>query len=67
MLKASGKYGLSTRGPSFNNVLVDNRQNPVLASFLAALIDCPIQVTHPRYLYNHLHHHHHLIYTDPFT
>ena len=45
-LKASGKYGLSTRGPSFNNVLVDNRQNPILATFLAALIGCPIQVSH---------------------
>ena len=43
-LKASGKYGLSTRGPSFDNVLVDNRQNPVLATFLAALMGCPIQV-----------------------
>jgi len=41
-MKGSGKYGLSQRGPSFDPVLVANRQNPRLAACLAAVVGCPV-------------------------
>ena len=51
IMKASGKYGLSTRGPCFNAALVHNRQNPLLASVLAAVVGTAvwdIAVSHDR-------------------
>lgn len=47
----SGKYGLSTRGPCFDRVLVQNRQNALLANVLAALVGTEIAdllVSHDR-------------------
>lgn len=51
-MKVSGKYGLSTRGPCFDQVLVQNRQNPVLARILAVLLCTPLSdliVSHDRW------------------
>ena len=53
-MKGVGKYGLSTRGPSFDQILVQNRQNPVLANILAALVGTPVtdlMVSHDRFDY----------------
>lgn len=50
-MKSSGKYGLSTRGPCFDRMLVQNRQNPILATILAALIHTAVEdlvVSHDR-------------------
>lgn len=50
-MKVSGKYGLSTRGPCFDRVLVQNRQNPLLTNVLAALVGTAItdlMVSHDR-------------------
>ena len=53
-MKSSGKYGLSTRGPCFERTLVQNRQNPLLAAILAALVDTTVEdlvVSHDRYVH----------------
>ena len=50
-MKVSGKYGLSTRGPCFDRVLVENRQNPVLSRILAVLVGTSVgdlMVSHDR-------------------
>lgn len=52
LLKGTGKYGLSCRGPCFESVLVNNRQNPILATVLSALIETDIpdvMVSHDRF------------------
>jgi hypothetical protein len=41
-MKSTGKYGLSTRGPCFDELLLQNRQNPLLANVLANIIDTPL-------------------------
>ncbi len=50
--KSAGKYGLSMRGPCFHPVLVDNRQNVLLAKIFSLLINIPlddVMVSHDRY------------------
>lgn len=47
-LKASGKYGLSSRGPCFHPQLVRNRQNPILIGVLELLIGSPVLVSQDR-------------------
>ncbi len=48
-----GKYGLSTRGPSFHPALVENRQNPMLIKLLALLTESyssnDVIVSHDRF------------------
>lgn len=52
-LKPTGKYGLSTRGPTFEPLLVRNRQNPLLAKALAHIIEAEstedVMVSHDRF------------------
>lgn len=51
-LKTAGKYGLSSRGPCFDHMLVQNRQNPILAEILASIIDIPVHdlmISHDRF------------------
>lgn len=51
-MKGVGKYGLSTRGPSFDQILVQNRQNPALADVLAIIVGTPVadlMVSHDRF------------------
>jgi ectoine hydroxylase-related dioxygenase (phytanoyl-CoA dioxygenase family) len=50
--KSAGKYGLGTRGPCFDKVLVKNRQNPSLLKALTSIVDVPVNdlmVSHDRY------------------
>ena len=50
--RASGKYGLSLRGPSFDPVIVNNRQNEKLAVGLALVLEIPVEdvmVGHDRF------------------
>lgn len=50
--QASGKYGLSLRGPSFDPVMVDNRQNKNLAAALSLVLEIPVEdvmVGHDRF------------------
>ena len=50
--QASGKYGLSLRGPSFDPVLVNNRQSEKLAAGLALVLGIPVEdvmVGHDRF------------------
>lgn len=49
-LKASGKYGLSSRGPCFHSQLVRNRQSPRLARVLEVLIESEVLVSQDRYV-----------------
>ena len=52
LYKSTGKYGLSSRGPSFDPTLVNNRQNPVLAAALATVLNTTIDdvmVSHDRF------------------
>ena len=50
LYKSAGKYGLSTRGPSFHRQLVLNRQNPRLIAALRLIMDEEkILVGHDRY------------------
>lgn len=51
-LKAAGKYGLSSRGPSFHPQLVTNRQNPALAQALSSIMQVAsddLMVSHDRF------------------
>lgn len=51
-MKSTGKYGLSTRGPCFDELLLRNRQNPLLATVLADIISTPLKdlmVSHDRF------------------
>ena len=50
--KSAGKYGLSMRGPCFHPILVENRQNVLLAKIFSLLINVPlsdVMVSHDRY------------------
>lgn len=47
-LKSSGKYGLSSRGPSFHPQLLRNRQNENLITALEMLIGSPVLVSQDR-------------------
>ena len=50
--KAAGKYGLSSRGPCFDPVLVRNRQHPGLCRALAVVLEAPtadVMVSHDRF------------------
>ncbi len=50
--KAAGKYGLSSRGPSFHPTLVNNRQNERLIRAIATLLQVPtndVMVSHDRF------------------
>ena len=50
--KSAGKYGLSMRGPCFHPILVENRQNILLAKIFSLLINIPlddVMVSHDRY------------------
>lgn len=50
--KAAGKYGLSSRGPTFDAVLSQNRQHPRLCRALAAVLEAPeadVMVSHDRF------------------
>lgn len=49
LYKSAGKYGLSMRGPCFQSVLVNNRQNEKLIYALESLIGEPILVGHDRF------------------
>lgn len=52
LLKAAGRYGLSTRGPCFQPILVQNRQNIYLARILARILDTEasdVMVSHDRF------------------
>lgn len=47
--KSSGKYGLSMRGPCFNPVLVNNRQNEVLGCILRHIVGDDVIIGHDRF------------------
>ena len=47
-LKASGKYGLSSRGPCFHPRLVTNRLNTDLHAVLGALVGSEVMVSQDR-------------------
>jgi hypothetical protein len=52
LYKSTGKYGLSSRGPTFDATLVNNRQNPVLAAALACVLNTStddVMVSHDRF------------------
>lgn len=48
-LKASGSYGLSTRGPSFHPQMIQNRCNPQLLASLRRLVGEDILVSQDRF------------------